>query len=359
MTYPVVIAVAQSFKGSLGAAEVARVYREAIRGAGALPRVLMASDGGDGLLEALGGQLVRRTVHRVTGPLGTVAEAPIGWLDDTTAVIESRFACGLGLVPAARRDPSRATTRGVGELIVDAARTAGDGATVYVGLGGSGTMDGGVGMARAWGVVPRDASGEALPEGGGALTRLARLDRGDPPAVRLIGLADVTNPLLGEQGARVYAAQKGASADVEAALARGLERLVAVAGGAAGEVAARSGAGAAGGLGFGIMCFGGGDVMPGAAWVLERVGWADASRGAALALVGEGHFDATSRTGKLTGEVMGRARAAGIPLALVTPRADAVPPDVTVESGGGRWDAAALGDAVRRAVRRGLRLPPV
>lgn len=358
MTTPVVVAVAQAFKGSFGASEVGAIYRDAIRAAGAEPRVLLASDGGDGLLEALGAQLDRRTTRRVTGPLGGVIEAPIGWLDRTTAVIESRYACGLGLIPSERRDPGGTTTRGVGELVVEAARRAGHGGTVYVGLGGSGTMDGGVGMARAWGVVPCDAAGAPLPEGGGALERLARLEMRDPPAARVVGLADVTNPLLGPAGARVYAAQKGADAELEDALARGLERLVTVAGPAARGAAEHPGAGAAGGLGFGLLWFARGDVVPGAAWVLDRVGWADAARDAALVLVGEGHFDATSLSGKLTGEVFRRCTAAELDVALVAPRADSVPPRVTVESGGDTWDASTLGERVGRVVRRALRLPP-
>lgn len=356
MSPPRVLAVAQAFKGSLSARSVAAAYTEGIRAAGAEPHILVASDGGDGLLDALEPRLLAVTEHEVSGPLGDRVAAPVGWLDARTAVVESRYACGLSVLGDRPHDPLRATTRGVGELLVAAAEAGAE--RVYVGLGGSATMDGGVGMACAWGVVPRDVAGVPLPAGGGALERLAALDDGVPPAARVVGLADVTAPLLGPAGARRYARQKGADVAAEARLARGLERLAAVLGERGAALAARPGAGAAGGLGFGLLAFVDAELVPGAAWVLDQAGWADAVAHAALVVTGEGAFDATSSAGKLTGEVLARAAAAGRPAALIAPTVREVPDDVVVEQGGGRWDGAALAAHTRAAVARALRLPP-
>lgn len=357
MTKPTVLAVGQAFKGSLSANAVSEALRAGISDAGAAARVLVGSDGGDGLLDALEPLERRRSHHPVRGPRRERIEAPVAWLDDATAAVESRHACGLSLVPPERRDPERTTTRGVGELI-EAAVGAGA-QTVYVGLGGSATMDGGVGMARVWGWLPRGNAGEPLADAGEALERLATLDQGRRPGAAIIGLADVRNALTGADGAVRYAAQKGASAIQAGRLALGLDRLVEATRAWNGPaLAAQVGAGAAGGLGFGILCFAGGRLQPGASWVLDRIGWAEALVSADLVVTGEGAFDATSLAGKLTGEVLRRAQEAGIPAALVAPRVDGVPAGVTVETGGGIWSVDDLRGRVARAVGRALRLPP-
>jgi len=211
-----------------------------------------------------------------------------------------------------------------------------------------------VGMARAWGFLPRGASGRELDEGGGALPELERIDVGERPAVRLVGLCDVRSPLTGPQGARLYARQKGAAPDAEERLAVGLERLVDVAAGQ--ELAGRAGAGAAGGLGFGLLHFGEGELEAGARWVLERLGFDELLDGAAMVVTGEGAFDRTSLEGKLTGEVLSRARAAAVPAVLLAPQADDVPAGVVVESGGGRWSAADLAARAGSGIARALRL---
>ncbi|MDH3497000.1 MAG: glycerate kinase [Gemmatimonadota bacterium] len=353
---PLVVVLAQPFKGSLTSHEVGVGLSRGVAATGCRCHLLFASDGGDGLLEALA--LERRTAHRVTGPRGAPVDAEIGWLDPRTAVVESRLACGLALLPSAERDPTVTTTRGVGELVGHAA--AAGARAVFVGIGGSATMDGGLGLARAWGWEAMDAQGVPLPDGGGALSALARLVPGTPPPARLVGLADVRNPLLGAEGAAVYAAQKGAAAAQTQRLVEGLARLVTVTepwGGPA--LAAREGAGAAGGLGFGLLCFGGARLEAGAAWVLDRIGFAQALKGASLVLVAEGSFDATSLAGKLVGEAIARAQAHAVPAAVVAPRASARPPGVVVESGGESWwDVPQLAAHASRAVRRALKLPP-
>ncbi len=349
-----VLVIAQAFKETLSAAEVAAALGRGVRRAGAEPRVMLGSDGGDGLLEALAPHCARVTSYDAPDPMMRPIQAPVGWLDDHAVVLESRLVCGLSLLAPDERDPLRTSTKGVGVVIQ---RVAADGArVVYVGLGGSATMDGGLGMARAWGWAPRDARGAVLAEGGGALSDLARLEPGRRPPVRLVGLCDVANPLLGVTGARLFAAQKGASAAAEARLAQGLERLATVAASGARDAAQRPGAGAAGGLGFGLIVFGGAELVAGAAFVLEATGFAGALDGARLVVTGEGAFDRSSVGGKLTGEVMQRAQAAGVPVLLLAPQATDVPPGVYLESGGGRWTATDLESRAAVGVARVLRL---
>jgi len=350
-----VIAVGQAFKGSLGAAEVARALAAGVKAAGAAADVIVGSDGGDGLLDAVAP--ARRATYRVAGPLGTPVEAAVGWMDAETAVIESRLACGVALLPFSRRDPERTTTRGVGELL---RAVAAAGATrAIVGLGGSATMDGGLGAARAWGWRARDRAGRTLPDVGGALQVLEALEAADPLPLEVLGLADVGNLLLGPDGAAVYARQKGAKSPATARLMAGLARLVSCAAAWDGPaLAEHPGAGAAGGLGFGLLCFAGARLEPGAAWVLARAGFDAALRHADLVIVAEATFDATSFAGKLTGEVLARARALNVPAAVVTPRAKAHPAEVIVVSQPGRWTPADVSAVAERAVRESLGLPP-
>jgi glycerate kinase len=269
--------------------------------------------------------------------------------------VETRLVCGLGLLTPVERQPLVTSTRGVGTVVE---RVAESGAThVYLGLGGSATVDGGLGMARAWGWEALDASGAPLPDGGGSLVDLVTLRAGRRAPVSLTGLADVINPLTGERGARVYARQKGASPEAVERLTVGLERLATVSAAAGPTGAAlRSGAGAAGGLGFGILQFGQGELVSGAGWVLDRLGLAQALSGARAVVVGEGAFDRTSLEGKLTGVVLTQARAAGVPAVLLAPSAEAVPADVVLESGQSPWDLAELERRAMVAIRRALRL---
>jgi glycerate kinase len=350
-----VVAVGQAFKGSLSAAEVARGLAAGAQAAGVAVDVVVGSDGGDGLLDAVAP--ARRSLHQVSGPLGAPVEAAVGWLDAETAVIESRLACGVALLPFPRRNPERTTTRGVGELLLAVA--AAGARRAIVGLGGSATMDGGLGAARVWGWRARDRSGRPIPDVGGALRVLETLEAADPLPLEVVALADVSNRLLGPDGAAVYARQKGARGPATARLMEGLERLVRCAAPWDGPVLAeRPGAGAAGGLGFGLLCFADARLAPGAAWVLDRAGFDAALREADLVVVAEATFDATSFAGKLTGEVLARARAANVPATVITPRARAHPDGLTVVTQPGRWTPGDLAAVAERAVRQSLRLPP-
>src|SRR5439155_56497 len=175
---PVVLVAPAAFKGPHGPRQVAEALSTGIRRA--LPEASLLqspiSDGGDGLLDAVLGPGSLREKVAVTGPLGAPVSAVLGWVDPETAIFESATACGIALLRPDELDPLRATTRGVGELIWEAAERGAQ--VVVVGLGGSATVDGGTGAACGLGWTFADARGEALPEGGGSLAQLADLGGG-------------------------------------------------------------------------------------------------------------------------------------------------------------------------------------
>jgi hypothetical protein len=217
------------------------------------------------------------------------------------AAIEMAASSGLPLVPEAERNPMLATTRGFGELIRDAARRGAR--SLILGIGGSATVDGGAGMAAALGVRFLDDRGRALADGGGALEKLARIDAaGLDPAVRSLEIkvaCDVDSPLLGPAGAaRMFGPQKGATPEMverlEAALARFAERVRVDLGR---DVADLPGAGAAGGLGAGLVAFLGARLVPGAELVMDALDFDARLGGVALLVTGEGALDAQSLLG--------------------------------------------------------------
>ena len=298
------------------------------------------ADGGEGTVEALvaatSGRLEERTVR---GPLGEPVQARWGVLGDgDTAVIEMAAASGLPLVPKARRDPRLTTTYGTGEL-VRAALDAGL-SKLIVGIGpvrllvqdmdqalafyrdrlGSATNDGGTGLARALGVRFLDAAGADLPEGGAALLRLVRLDLvGLDPRLefaQILVACDVDNPLTGPRGASaVYGPQKGATPEMVQQLDRALEHYAAIAQAATGrDVAKLPGAGAAGGLGAGLLFFTPARLRPGVGIVLEATGFDALVRGADLVLTGEGRTDFQTAMGKAPVGVAAAAKKHGVPV---------------------------------------------
>jgi glycerate kinase len=332
-----------AFKESLSAREVADAVTDGVRRAlpdSAIIR-MPVSDGGPGLLEALaeadGGEI---RMHRVCGPLGDPVSARSLWVSRTEAAIETADACGLHLVPSASRDPMRADTRGVGELV---ARCLEQGATnVTLGLGGSATVDGGTGLGRVFGYRFLGPDGSDLPPGGGSLANLVRIEPGVLPGGELVltAISDVRGPLSGPDGAaRRFAPQKGANAAQVAALEAGLNRL--------GErlrddlgrdVSDHPGAGASGGLGAGCAAFLGADLVSGSDWVLNRVGFDTTLSEADLVITGEGAWDATSSLGKITWEILRRATSVGVPALLVCGRVSGpIPAGVTAVGGDGAW----------------------
>jgi glycerate kinase len=355
-----VVVAPQGFKGTIGPGTVARALAAGVRRVwpDATLIELPVSDGGDGLLDAVLRAGARRVRFPVTGPLGRPVEGELGWLDEQTAIFESASACGLRLVPPALRDPTKTTTRGVAELLLGAvARGA---RRIYVGLGGSATVDGGTGMARGLGWQFLDAESRHLAEGGGSLERLSMVVPGSVPRAGVVGLADVENPLTGLDGAaRTFAPQKGADAQSVSQLERGLARVAAWANGAGkGAAVQEPGAGAAGGLGAGLCLFAGARLEPGARWVLERAGFGAALRRAHCVLTAEGAFDPTSWMGKATGEIVRQATAAGVKTGVVAGRADAEERVATfTPSEGEQLDAESIAALAAQAVTVLLGLP--
>src|SRR2546423_3381027 len=274
MTIQILVAPA-AFKGTMGPRQVAEALSAGIRGA--VPEAWWPqgpiSEGGEGLLDA---GLTRGSLREpvsVTGPLGAPVRGVLGWVDAETAIFESATASGIALLRADQLDPLRATTRGVGELIWEAAERGAK--VVVVGVGGSATVDGGTGAARGLGWTFLDARGEALPEGGGSLGQLADLGGGWGLGAQVLALSDVTTPLIGSDGAApVFAPQKGAGPEGVKLLSRGLERLAELmARHGRPELATLPGGGAAGGLGAGVPVFPQGGPVAGAAGGIVPAGF--------------------------------------------------------------------------------------
>ena len=314
-----------SFKGSLSAAQAAEAMAAGVRLVRPDTQVVLLplADGGEGTVEALvlatGG---RRKSLWVTGPLGEPAEAVWGRLgpDGHMAVVEMAAAAGLPLVPLDRRDPRRTTTWGVGELLRQAVSRGAR--RILVGLGGSATNDGGAGAMQALGVRFLDAAGVPLPEPitGGDLVRLAHVDASVLRAlfvgVEVVIASDVTNPLLGPSGASaVYGPQKGADAAIVAELESALTQYAAVLRRDLGrDVAALPGAGAAGGMGAGLMAFLDARMQSGIDLILDAARFEEQAAGADWLLTGEGRIDAQTLAGKTISGVLRRCRPLGLPI---------------------------------------------
>lgn len=319
-----ILLVPDSFKGTLSSRQVCQVMAGQLRRffPQAQVKSIPVADGGEGSVEAFlaaaGGERRTRTV---TGPFGEPVEAFYGILGDgRTAVIEMAACAGLPLAEG-RLNPERATTYGVGELLL-AAKEAGC-TKAILGLGGSCTNDGGVGAAAALGAKFTRADGTAFIPTGGTLGEIAALDV-SPVAQALQGMeltamCDIDNPLYGEAGAAaVFAPQKGADAAMVARLDAGLRHL--------GQVAARClgrdfshlpGAGAAGGLGFGMAAFCGAQLRMGIDAVLDAVGFDSLLPGTDVVFTGEGKIDSQSARGKVVSGVAARCRKAGVPVVAV------------------------------------------
>ncbi len=330
-----IVLAPDSFKGSLSAVEACKAMHigvlRAIRGAVVVD--VPVADGGEGTTEALvaaiGGRLFDVVV---TGPLSVAAggcpvAAQFGLLGDGgTGVLEMARASGLDLVSMADRNPVVTSTYGTGELI--AAALAAGAEKLIVGIGGSATTDGGAGMAQALGARFLDESGRPIdqPMTGGSLERVAGVDlSGILPAGlwREVQVAcDVANPLLGPEGAAtVYGPQKGASPSDVARLERGMARYIDVVEAAIGRrVRDVPGAGAAGGLGAGLLAFLGAKLTPGIDIVLDACGFSEKLLGADLVLTGEGQIDGQTVNGKTISGVARAAARAGVPVVALAGR---------------------------------------
>lgn len=316
-----VLIAPDKFRGSLDAAEVARAIARGVKRAmpEAEVETLGLADGGEGFVEtmvdALGGRLEEVEVR---GPLGHPVQARIGVVDQgQTAILAMSSASGLSLIPPTMKNPLLTTTYGTGQMI----RRALDSGVkrIFIGIGGSATNDGGAGMGAALGYRFLSAEGRELPLGGAALARLDRIDASnrDPrlDQVTIEVACDVTNPLCGPIGASaVYGPQKGANADMIQRLDQALENLARVVHRDLGiEIRDLPGAGAAGGLGAGLVAFSNGRLRRGIDLVIDATQLHERMQKADFCITGEGRIDHSSGYGKTVAGVAHVARDCGKP----------------------------------------------
>ena len=320
-----IVIAPQTFKGSISALDAATAMREGVLEVfpNADTLLVPVADGGDGTLETLvdgsGGEIREA---EVTGPMSERRTAQWGAMGDgVTAVIEMARTSGLALVRLDQRDPLNATTYGLGEIIGEALN---NGFRQFImGIGGSATNDAGAGMAQALGVRLLDGEGCELRHGGAALANLAHIDmsRADPRigVSRFLVACDVNNPMTGPEGASaVYGPQKGATPEMAQTLDDALLHFSKVVSHDIGaEINEMQGAGAAGGLGGGMVAFLGAELRAGVDIVLDAVGLDDALEGADLVLTGEGALDYQTVYSKAPIGVAERARRRGIPVVAI------------------------------------------
>jgi len=321
-----IVIAPDSFKGCLSAAQVCEAIQAGIWAADAditCEKVPLA-DGGEGTVDALVDATDGRFVSAVVeGPLGEPVEARFGILgDEETAVIEMAAASGLPLIPEEQRNPTRTTTYGTGQLIA-AALDAGC-RRLVVGIGGSATTDGGAGMAQALGARMLDNQGQQIIRvSGGQLRNVAEIDTKDfDPRIdecTMLVACDVDNPLLGPRGAAtVYGPQKGATATQVETLEAGLAHFAGLLARDLGKpVAEVPGAGAAGGLGAGLLAFCDAQLQPGIDIVLDIVKLAGKAAGAELIITGEGKIDSQTAFGKAPIGALRVGQQLGIPVIAI------------------------------------------
>ena len=316
-----VVAAPQTFKGSISALNAAEAISIGVKNIYPSAEVLLCpvADGGDGTLETLvevsNGNIVECVVE---GPTGTPVEAQWGAMgDEQTAVIEMARTSGLALLDLNERDPLNASTYGLGEAILSALDQ--NYRKFIIGIGGSATNDGGAGMAQAVGISLKDEFGKEIPRGGAALSKLHSIDTaGIDPRIKqseFMVACDVNNPLTGPEGASaVYGPQKGATPEMITQLDEALKNFAeTILRDLGEEVEHISGAGAAGGLGAGMMAFMGGTLKPGVDIVLDTVGLADKLKGTDIVITGEGGIDFQTVYDKAPIGVAKLAKTLGIP----------------------------------------------
>ena len=321
-----IVVAPDSFKGSVSALGVAEAMERGIRRVfpAADVRKMPIADGGEGTVAALLAATGGRMQHsEVCGPLGESVKAHWGILGDgKTAVIEMAAASGLPLLTKAQRDPLRASSYGTGELM-RAALNAGL-RRMIIGIGGSASNDGGAGMARALGARFLSGDGKELPDGGAALIGLKKIDiTGLDPRLletEITVACDVDNPLCGPRGASVvFGPQKGATPEMVATLDLALAHFATCAHAATGRpVAELAGAGAAGGLGAGLLFFTPAKLKPGVEIILDAVGFSEMVKDAAFVITGEGNTDFQTAFGKAPVGIAKRARRYAVPVFCIS-----------------------------------------
>lgn len=301
----VVIAI-DSLKGSLSSMEAGMAIKDGILAAKPDAEVIVKplADGGEGttdaLIEGMNGERIDLTV---TGPMHTPVDAYYGYLKDTnTAVMEMASAAGITLVPDSEKNPLLATSYGVGEMINDAIQRGCR--NFIIGIGGSVTNDGGIGMLKALGVRFLDENGEDAGEGGQALAKVARINvSGMNPLLKECHIqvaCDVNNPLCGENGSTyVYGPQKGVTEDMKKTLDEAMAHFARVTSETLeNDYMNTPGAGAAGGLGYAFLAYTGAALTPGIELILDAVGLEEELSGADVVVTGEGRLDFQTAMGK-------------------------------------------------------------
>ena len=301
----VVIAI-YSLKGSLSSMEAGMAIKDGILAAKPDAEVIVKplADGGEGttdaLIEGMNGERIDLTV---TGPMHTPVDAYYGYLKDTnTAVMEMASAAGITLVPDSEKNPLLATSYGVGEMINDAIQRGCR--NFIIGIGGSVTNDGGIGMLKALGVRFLDENGEDAGEGGQALAKVARIDvSGMNPLLKECHIqiaCDVNNPLCGENGSTyVYGPQKGVTEDMKKTLDEAMAHFARVTSETLeNDYMNTPGAGAAGGLGYAFLAYTCAALTPGIELILDAVGLEEELSGADVVVTGEGRLDFQTAMGK-------------------------------------------------------------
>lgn len=301
----VVIAI-DSLKGSLSSMEAGMAIKDGILAAKPDAEVIVKplADGGEGttdaLIEGMNGERIDLTV---TGPMHTPVDAYYGYLKDTnTAVMEMASAAGITLVPDSEKNPLLATSYGVGEMINDAIQRGCR--NFIIGIGGSVTNDGGIGMLKALGVRFLDENDEDAGEGGQALAKVARIDvSGMNPLLKECHIqvaCDVNNPLCGENGSTyVYGPQKGVTEDMKKTLDEAMAHFARVTSETLeNDYLNTPGAGAAGGLGYAFLAYTGAALTPGIELILDAVGLEEELSSADVVVTGEGRLDFQTAMGK-------------------------------------------------------------
>ncbi len=304
-----------SFKGSLSSREVARSIHRGLKKV--IPEaeytIFPMADGGEGtidtLLFALGGKRYSATVF---DPLGRKIKAEYGILLDNTGVIEMAAASGLPLLRKEERNPLITSTYGTGQLLLELVKR--NVKTILIGVGGSATVDGGMGMAKAIGVKFLSGSNREIGDGGGALGRLKKIDISGINKklleTKIIVLCDVKNPLTGKYGAaNIFAPQKGADKKMVEILEKNLKHYASIIKKQLGkDIEHLAGSGAAGGLAAGLVAFLNAEIKEGSKFIAEKIGLENHMKDADIVITGEGKIDSQVKFGKTIMAVIEIAR---------------------------------------------------
>ena len=321
-----IILAPDSFKGNLTSLEVAIAFEKGIKRV--LPRAncikIPMADGGEGtvqsLIDGIGGEIIRK---RVIGPIGQKVFARYGLLSNGTAVIEMAEASGLPLVTTRQKNPTKTTTFGTGELIIDAINKGAK--KIIIGIGGSATNDGGVGMAQALGVRFLDSKDKEIKQhgSGGMLKKIVKIDTRETNKVlkniNIIVACDVDSPLCGRLGASyIFGPQKGATPAMVRVLDDNLKHLAKIIKQSLKkDISKLKGAGAAGGLGAGLVAFAKAKMKSGVDIVIDATNLERHMKNTNLVITGEGRVDSQTAYGKTPSGVAKSARKHGIPTLVI------------------------------------------